>query len=89
MCLLHYFDHNATAPMSSVARQVWMDAVQELPGNPSSLHRIGSRADKALEDARQELASILGCTPLDVVWTSSASESNNAIWYHLSQTLDP
>ena len=89
MCLLHYFDHNATAPMSPVARQVWMDASQELPGNPSSLHRIGSRADKALEDARQELASILGCTPLDVVWTSSASESNNAIWYHLSQTLDP
>ena len=89
MRLLHYFDHNATAPMSPVARQVWMDAALELPGNPSSLHRIGSRADKALEDARQELASILGCTPLDVVWTSSASESNNAIWYHLSQTLDP
>ncbi|HCB99499.1 MAG TPA: cysteine desulfurase NifS, partial [Verrucomicrobiales bacterium] len=42
MCLLHYFDHNATAPMSPVARQVWMDASQELPGNPSSLHRIGS-----------------------------------------------
>lgn len=87
MGVLNYFDHNATAPMSQVAKEAWLDAVEQFPGNPSSLHRIGTRADKALEDARQVLATYLGCSPLDIVWTSSATESNNMAWYHLSQTL--
>jgi len=73
--------------MSEAACQAWLEAAHNLPGNPSSLHRVGSRADKALEDARETLASLLGCAAVDVVWTSSASESNNAIWYHFSQTL--
>lgn len=84
---MHYFDHNATAPMNVVARDAWLEAVEQFPGNPSSLHRIGARADKALEDARQVMGDLLGCSPLDVVWTSGATESNNTIWYHLSQTL--
>ena len=87
MGLLHYFDHNATAPMNAVAREAWLEAVDQFPGNPSSLHRIGARADKALEDARQVMGDLIGCSPLDVVWTSGATESNNTIWYHLSQML--
>jgi cysteine desulfurase len=73
--------------MNVVARDAWLEAVEQFPGNPSSLHRIGARADKALEDARQVMGDLLGCSPLDVVWTSGATESNNTIWYHLSQTL--
>ena len=87
MGCLNYFDHNATAPMNQVAREVWLDAVERYPGNPSSLHRIGTRADKALEDARLVLANRLGCSPLDLVWTSGATESNNMAWYHIGQTL--
>lgn len=73
--------------MNAAAREAWMEAVDLFPGNPSSLHRIGARADKALEDARQVMADLLGCSPLDVVWTSGATESNNTIWHHLAQTL--
>jgi cysteine desulfurase len=87
MASLKYFDHNATAPMNQVAREAWLNAVEKFPGNPSSLHRIGSRADKALEDARLVLANHLGCSPLDIVWTSGATESNNMVWYHVSQTI--
>ncbi|MDC0325508.1 cysteine desulfurase [bacterium] len=87
MSPLNYFDHNATAPMSQVAKEAWLNAAEQFPGNPSSLHRVGMRADKALEDARQTLATYLGCSPLDIVWTSSATESNNMAWYHLGQTI--
>lgn len=73
--------------MNAVAREAWLEAVEKFPGNPSSLHRIGARADKALEDARQVMADLLRCSPLDVVWTSGASESNNTIWHHLSRSL--
>ncbi len=83
-----YFDHNATAPMLPEAREAWVDAVEKYIGNPSSPHRIGSRADAALTAAREELAAHLGCSPLDIVWTSGASESNNMVLHHLSRTLD-
>ena len=87
MSPVNYFDHNATAPMSQIAKDAWLDAVEKFPGNPSSLHRMGARADKALEDARQALASYLGCSPLDIVWTSGATESNNTVWHHVSHTM--
>src|SRR4051812_18318902 len=43
-----YFDHNATTPLLLEARQAWLDACEEFPGNPSSTHRLGARADNAL-----------------------------------------
>ena len=46
-----YFDHNATAPLHPAARQAWLEAAEKFIGNPSSPHRVGSRADGALDDA--------------------------------------
>ena len=83
-----YFDHNATTPLSASARTAWLDAVERFPGNPSSPHRIGSRADAALTGARERLAGILNCSPLDIVWTSGASESANTVLHHFAQRLD-
>ena len=77
-----YFDHNATTPMSARARAVWLEAVERYPGNPSSPHRIGARADAALSEARERLAAMLGCSALDIVWTSGASESCNTVLHH-------
>jgi cysteine desulfurase len=71
------------------ARRAWLDATEDSFGNPSSPHRIGSRANAALTDARERLAAILGCDPLDIVWTSGATESNNAILHHFARALDP
>ena len=65
-----YFDHNATTPMLPEARQAWLDATEKFIGNPSSPHRVGSRADAAITEARQRLAEFLGCDALDIVWTS-------------------
>lgn len=82
-----YFDHNATTPLCATARETWLRASGEFIGNPSSPHRLGSRADRALMEAREELASMLGCHALDIVWTSGATESNNHVLHHAAQTL--
>ena len=82
-----YFDHNATTPMLPEARQAWLDATEKFIGNPSSPHRVGSRADAAITEARQRLAEFLGCDPLDIVWTSGATESNNTVLHHFARTL--
>lgn len=79
-----YFDHNATHPVSPVARQAWLEAVEKYPGNPSSLHRLGSRAEAALDAARERLAGWLGCASAEIVWTSGATESNNMALRHLA-----
>lgn len=82
-----YFDHNATAPLHPLARQSWLEAAEMWVGNPSSLHRLGARADAALESARGELAKWLECHPHQIVWTSGATESNNLVLHHLAATL--
>jgi cysteine desulfurase len=79
-----YFDHNATTPLLPEAKRAWLEAVDSLVGNPSSPHRLGARADAALESARERLAAALGCEPGDIVWTSGATESNNAMFSHLA-----
>jgi cysteine desulfurase len=83
-----YFDHNATAPVMREAREAWLDAAENLSGNPSSPHGIGSRASVALREAREKLAHFLGSHANDIVWTSGATEANNTVMHHFAQTLD-
>ncbi|KAF0170467.1 MAG: Aminotransferase class V [Limisphaerales bacterium] len=84
-----YFDHNATSPLHPAARQAWLDATERFIGNPSSLHRVGARADAALSEAREKLAAFLGCHALDLVFTSGATESANTVFHHAARTLPP
>jgi len=79
-----YFDHNATTPLLPEAKRAWLEAVEKFVGNPSSPHRVGTRADAALNESREQLAAFLGCHPFDIVWTSGASESNNFVLHHLA-----
>ncbi len=74
-----YFDHNATHPLSETAKRAWLDAVEKFPANPSSPHRAGQRADAALQNARERLATMLGCGADEIVFTSGATESANAV----------
>ena len=83
-----YFDHNATTPVMPEARQTWLEATERFIGNPSSPHRIGSRADAAISAARAQLAAFLDCDSLDIIWTSGATESNNTALHHFARTLD-
>lgn len=74
--------------MLPAAKQAWLEAVDQFPGNPSSPHRLGARADAALQGARERLAGFLGCDALDIVWTSGATESNNMVFRHLAVSSD-
>jgi cysteine desulfurase len=78
-----YFDHNATHPISATAKRVWLDAVEHFPGNPSSQHRLGQRAERALQEGRERLAAMLGCEAHRVIFTSGATESNNTAIQHM------
>jgi cysteine desulfurase len=80
-----YFDHNATSPLSPTARAAWLAATEKHIGNPSSPHRLGSRAEVVLSTARQNAAALLGCSEFDLVWTSGATEANNAVFFHASR----
>ncbi|MGB7322153.1 MAG: aminotransferase class V-fold PLP-dependent enzyme [Albidovulum sp.] len=69
-----YLDWNATAPLRPEAR-VAMRSADELVGNPSSVHAEGRAAKAVIEDARQAVAALLGCRPVEVVFTSGATEA--------------
>ncbi|MEI7809334.1 MAG: aminotransferase class V-fold PLP-dependent enzyme, partial [Verrucomicrobiota bacterium] len=82
-----YFDYNATAPVMREAREAWLHITEKLGGNPSSMHQFGAKASNALADAREKLAEHLGCHPLDLVWTSGATEANNMVMHHFAKKL--
>ena len=84
-----YFDYNATTPVIPAARQAWLDATEQFPGNPSSQHRIGTRTDHSLNEARDWLADYLGCTADSLIWTSGATEANNMVLHHALSILPP
>ena len=81
-----YFDHNATTPLLPEARRAWLEAGEKYPGNPSSPHRLGARADTLLAEAREQLAARLGCHATEIVFTSGATESNNTVLHHVAHT---
>lgn len=68
------------------ARAAWMEAAEQLVGNPSSLHRAGAKAEAAMEEARRDLAKVLGCSSAQIIWTSGATESNNIVLNHIRRS---
>lgn len=83
---MHYFDHNATAPLSPAARQAWLEAQDAFWANPSSPYRPAARARNFLEDQRARLAGFFGIHPERVVFTSGATEASNAIFGWVRET---
>ena len=71
-----YFDHAATTPMRPEAIEAFVEHA-DLVGNPASLHRLGQRARRALEEAREELAAAVGAHPTEVIFTSGGSEADS------------
>lgn len=72
-----YLDHNATAPLHPAAAAVWRAySDRNLPENPSSIHWAGQAARRALSDAREKLAGLLGGRPRDLIFTASGTEAN-------------
>lgn len=72
-----YLDYNATTPIAAEVAAAMRPFIELEFGNPSSMHYYGIQARKAVETAREQVASLLGCSPDEVVFTSGGTESNN------------
>ena len=72
-----YLDYNASTPIDSAVADVMRPLLATAYGNPSSGHWAGAPARAVLDDARLSIATLLGCTPSEIVFTSGGSEANN------------
>lgn len=72
-----YLDNGATTRPDPEVLAVMNDVLQNIYGNPSSLHGLGAKAERLLEKARQAVASTLGVNGREVIFTSGGTEANN------------
>ena len=72
-----YVDNAATTKMSSTAINAMLPYMDGVYGNPSSLHSMGQKANEALSEARERIATLLGCEAREITFTSGGSEADN------------
>lgn len=72
-----YLDHSATTPVDPRVFEAMRPFLTEQFGNPSSVYRAGQDVRKAVEDAREKIAGLLGAKPREIVFTSGGTESDN------------
>ncbi|HVO10539.1 MAG TPA: aminotransferase class V-fold PLP-dependent enzyme [Vicinamibacteria bacterium] len=72
-----YLDHNATTPVDPRVLEAMLPWLREDFGNPSSLHWFGQRARAAVEEAREQVAALVGAEAHEIVFTAGGSESDN------------
>ena len=72
-----YFDHNASTPVSPEAMDAFTQTALACFGNPASIHADGQAARRAVEDARRDVARLLGCQTKEVTFVSGGTESDN------------
>jgi cysteine desulfurase len=73
-----YLDYSATTPVDPRVAQKMIPYLTEHFGNPASRsHAYGWETEKAVEEAREQVAALVNCDPKEIIWTSGATESNN------------
>lgn len=84
-----YFDNNATTRIHPEVLSVVHRHLDETWGNPSSVHHPGRLARRAIEEAREQVAGLIGADPGEVVFTSGGTEANNAAIFGRALGRDP
>jgi cysteine desulfurase len=72
-----YLDNNATTQPDPEVVVAMLPYLTELYGNPSSMHTFGGQVGKAIQEARESLATLLGAEPTEIIFTSCGTEGNN------------
>ena len=72
-----YADNAATTKMSEAAINTMVSVMNDNYGNPSSLYGFGQKAKEILENARDEVAAVIGADPREIIFTSGGSEADN------------
>ena len=73
-----YFDNNATTAVAPEVVDAMLPFLKTLYGNPSSIHHFGGQVMAHVDKAREQLASLLGAAPYEIIFTSCGTESDNA-----------
>jgi cysteine desulfurase len=76
-----YFDNNATTRVAPEVVDAMMPFFNELWGNPSSMHYFGGQVARHVEQAREQVAALIGADPSEILFTSCGTESNNTAVY--------
>jgi cysteine desulfurase len=72
-----YFDHNATTPVEPEVLEAILPFLSGEYGNASSIHTFGQKARAAVETAREQVATLIGARPQEIVFTSGGTEADN------------
>ena len=72
-----YFDHAASTPLRASALEAMLPFLSGNPANPTGSHRLARQARRAVDDARDAVAALVGAEPGEVVFTSGATESDS------------
>ena len=72
-----YLDYNASTPIAPEVVETMRPFLTEHYGNPSSQHWAGAAAKEALETSREQVASLLCCSPSEIIFTGGGTEANN------------
>jgi len=73
-----YLDNNATTKVDQAVVEAMLPYLSEFYGNPSSMHTFGGQVGRAINEARSQVAVILGAEPSEIVFTSCGTEGDNA-----------
>jgi cysteine desulfurase len=83
-----YLDHNATTPLLPAVIDRMTAVLREEFGNPSSVHHFGQQAKATVDDARSEVAELIGADPSEVLFTSGGTEGDNIAIRGASEALE-
>ena len=72
-----YLDYSATTPVAEEVIETYSKVCREFIGNPNSLHSLGIQSKKLIDASTEQIASILGVKPSEIIYTSGSSEANN------------
>ena len=72
-----YLDYSATTPVNEEVINTYSRVCKEFIGNPNSLHKLGLKSKQLIEESTEQIASILGIKPTEIIYTSGSSEANN------------
>ncbi len=84
-----YLDHNATTPVDPDVIEAVAAAMRDDFGNASSVHHFGQQAKARLDEARQDVAALIGGAPTEVVFTSGGTEADNFALRGVAEALEP
>lgn len=84
-----YLDYNATTPIAPAVQEAVLPFLAEHFGTPASLHAAGRAAQEAMDDARHQVATLLGVDRDELVFTSGGTESNNLALIGMIERLAP